>query len=251
MRGWRASARAATMRSASGASPRVSLSGLPGVTSHHTRSRSSRFIASRQAARCASCGGSNVPPNRPIRIPGACGGSWTPDAAASLLARAGGEPRNGAPDDGVCSMRPKVSNPSPGPTLGSGPPSSASGEGCTVAWRGSRPDLSRAAHAILEAGELLDADRPARMEAAGGDPDLGAEAELAAVGELGRGVVQHNGGIDLAQELFGRALVLGDDGLGVVRAVALDMRDCTVDAVDHLGRDDGVEILGRPVLLAC
>ena len=35
----------------SGASPLVFLSGLPGVTSHHTRSRRNRFNASRLAAR--------------------------------------------------------------------------------------------------------------------------------------------------------------------------------------------------------
>ena len=45
------------------------------------------------------------------------------------------------------------------------------------------------------------------------------------------------------------AVVLGDDRIGVVRAVALDMRDGRVDAVDHLRGDDGVEIFGRPVLL--
>ena len=37
------------MRAASGARPRVSFSGLPGVTSHQTRSRPIRFIAKRQA----------------------------------------------------------------------------------------------------------------------------------------------------------------------------------------------------------
>ena len=36
----------------------------------------------------------------------------------------------------------------------------------------------------------------------------------------------------------------GDDGVGVVRAVALDMLDRRVDAVDHAGGDDGVEIFG-------
>ena len=86
----------------------------------------------------------------------------------------------------------------------------------------------------LKRGELLDADRAARMQAAGGDADLGAEAELAAVGELGRGVVQHDGGIDFAQEFLRRCGVVGDDRVGVVRAVALDMRDGGVDAVDHL-----------------
>ena len=72
--------------------------------------------------------------------------------------------------------------------------------GCVVAAHGLIcPD---AAHAILEAGELLDADRAARVQLAGGDADLGAEAELAAVGELGRGVVQHDRGIDLAEEFL-------------------------------------------------
>src|SRR5690242_21914739 len=47
---------------------RSSFSGLPGVTSHHMRSSFSRFMASRLAAKCAACGGSKVPPNRPIRI---------------------------------------------------------------------------------------------------------------------------------------------------------------------------------------
>ena len=68
----------------------------------------------------------------------------------------------------------------------------------------SRPDLPRTAHAVFEGGQLLGADRTAGVQAAGGDADLGAEAELAAVGELGRGVVQDDGGIDLVQEFFRR-----------------------------------------------
>src|SRR5262245_28889094 len=49
-----------------------------------------------------------------------------------------------------------------------------------------RPHLPRPAHHVLEGGELLDADGAARVQAAGGDADLGAHPELAAVGELGR-----------------------------------------------------------------
>src|SRR5438309_1241344 len=60
----------------------------------------------------------------------------------------------------------------------------------------SRPGLTRTPHAVFEARELLDADRAARMHAPGRDADLGTEAELAAVGKLGRGVVQHDCGID-------------------------------------------------------
>ena len=80
----------------------------------------------------------------------------------------------------------------------------------------SRSDLPRSVYAILEAGQLLDAHRPARMEAAGGDADLGAEAELAAIGELGRGVVQHNRGIDLVEEFFRRSMIFRHDRIGVV-----------------------------------
>ncbi len=59
-----------------------------------------------------------------------------------------------------------------------------------------RPHLSVAVHAIFKRAELLDANRPARMHASRRNADLRAEAELAAVGELGRGVVQHNGAVD-------------------------------------------------------
>ena len=57
-----------------------------------------------------------------------------------------------------------------------------------------------AAHQVLEARELLDADRAARVELAGRDADLAAEAELAAIGELGRGVVEEDRGVDLVEE---------------------------------------------------
>ncbi len=64
------------------------------------------------------------------------------------------------------------------------------------------PRLPAAAYAIFETGELLDPDRAARMHPPGGDADLGAEAELAAVGELRRGIVQHDRRIDFAQEFL-------------------------------------------------
>ena len=68
-----------------------------------------------------------------------------------------------------------------------------------------RPRLAGAAHDVLEGGELLDADGAAGVQAAGGDADLGAHAELAAVGELGRGVVQHDGAVEAGEEALGRA----------------------------------------------
>jgi len=82
---------------------------------------------------------------------------------------------------------------------------------------------------------------------AGGNADLGAHAELAAVGELGRGVVEHDGAVDLGEEPVGGGLVAGDNSVGVVRAVTRDMGDSRVEAVDNFHRDDCVEIFPRPV----
>ena len=79
---------------------------------------------------------------------------------------------------------------------------------------GSRPRLPGAAHAVFEAGQLLGADRPAGVEFAGGNPDLGAEAELAAIGKLRRGVMQHDRRIDLVEEFLRRRRILGDDRVG-------------------------------------
>src|SRR5271156_196744 len=113
----------------------------------------------------------------------------------------------------------------------------------------SRPRLPVAAHAILEGAELLDADRPAGVHAPGGDADLGAEAELAAVGELGGGVVQHDRGIDLFQEALRGRGILADDAIGVMRAIGLDMRDRGLQPSYDADRDDRIEVFGAPVVL--
>src|SRR4051794_39020452 len=113
----------------------------------------------------------------------------------------------------------------------------------------SRARLAGAVDTVLEARQLLGANRTAGVEFAGRDTDLGAEAELAAVGKLRRGVVQHDRRVDLVEEAFGAISVISDDRIGVVRAVLLDMRDRAVEAVDHLYCDDLIEIFGVPVLV--
>jgi hypothetical protein len=64
----------------------------------------------------------------------------------------------------------------------------------------SGPRLAGAANLVLEGGELLQSDRSAGMELAGGDANLCAEAELSTVGKLGRGVVHDNGAVDLVEK---------------------------------------------------
>src|SRR5579872_6810062 len=114
----------------------------------------------------------------------------------------------------------------------------------------SGPDLARPAYHVFVAGELLDPDRATRMEAIGGDADLRPHAEFTAVGELGGGVVQHDGAVDAPEEAFRSGLILRDDRLGVRRAVAGDVRNRSVHPLHDARRDDGVEVLRVPVLFA-
>src|SRR5690606_12787667 len=102
---------------------------------------------------------------------------------------------------------------------------------------------------VLEARQLLQAHGAAGVHFAGGDADFGAHAELAAVGELGGGVVHHHRAVDRGHEAAGGLGVLGQDRVGVVAGVRVDPGDALVEAVDDLHAGDGVEVLGVPVFL--
>src|SRR6266566_6901633 len=80
----------------------------------------------------------------------------------------------------------------------------------------SRPRLPSAVDAIFETGQLLGADRTAGVKFPGGDADFRAEAEFAAVGKLGRCVMQHDCRIDLVEEFPRGGVVLGHDRVGVL-----------------------------------
>ncbi len=89
--------------------------------------------------------------------------------------------------------------------------------------------LAGAADDVLGGGELPQPHGAAGVELLGADADLGAEAELLAVDEPGRGVDQDGGGVDLAGEAVGGGQVGGDDGLAVTGAVPGDVVDGLVD----------------------
>ena len=90
---------------------------------------------------------------------------------------------------------------------------------------------------------------PARVQARGRVADLGAEPELAAVGEARRGVDVDAGPTDAADERVGGREALGHDRLGVAGRVALDVVDRLLHGVDGAHRQHEVEVLGRPVVL--
>ena len=101
----------------------------------------------------------------------------------------------------------------------------------------------------MVAGEFAQAHGAAGVEFVGGDADLGAEAEFAAVGEAVGDIVENAGGVDRAQEAFGGGLVFGDDGVGVMRAVGVDVIDRLIDRVHDFDRKDEVEVFRVPVLI--
>src|SRR6202030_10778 len=106
------------------------------------------------------------------------------------------------------------------------------------------------AHDVLVTRELLDPDRSAGVKTVGGDADLRAHAELAAVGELGGGVMQHDRAVDALQKALGGGAVFGHDRFGVRGAVARDVRNGRIHALDYTRGNDRVEVLGVPVVLA-
>src|SRR5689334_7241121 len=171
IRGSSATAFAARARSASVRRSSCALSGFPGLSSHHTRSSFSRFIANWLMARWPACGGLKEPPSRPTRMPFV----WSGIACAAL--------EGDASRTGFNAIPPKRS----------------------------RPCLPGPVHAIFEAGELLGADGAAGMEFAGGNADLGAEAEFAAIGKLRRGVMQHDRRVHLVEEFLRGCRILGHD----------------------------------------
>src|SRR5690606_1565791 len=110
-----------------------------------------------------------------------------------------------------------------------------------------RPDLAPAAHHVFVGGQLFGADGAAGVQFRGRDADLAAEAEFAAVGELGRGVDQDDGAVHAVGEAFGGIGVGGDDRLGVARAVSPDVLDGALHPVHDPHRQDGGQVFGGPV----
>lgn len=78
---------------------------------------------------------------------------------------------------------------------------------------------------VLESRELLGADGSSGVEAARGDADFRAHAELAPVRELRGGIMRDNRAVHLAQKRRGGLGVLGHNAIGVVGAVAFNVRD--------------------------
>ncbi len=85
------------------------------------------------------------------------------------------------------------------------------------------------------------------MEFLGRDTNLGAKAELAAIGKAGRGVHINRSGVHRTQEKLSGLIILGDDRFAMVGRVAVDVCHRLMHPVDKLDRNLGTEILRAPI----
>ena len=88
------------------------------------------------------------------------------------------------------------------------------------------------------------------MQARGGNADLRAQAQFAAIGKTRGGVDHHHRRAQRFDEAARGSLVGGGNDLGVVGGVATDMGDGLLQAFDHAHGDDQVQELGGIVVLA-
>src|SRR5690606_30657981 len=101
----------------------------------------------------------------------------------------------------------------------------------TAPYPGSSSQLAFAGqHPFLD-GQAFEPDRAAGVQAVGGKADLRAQTVFVAVGEAGGQVDVDRAGIDFALEALGGGKVLGDDGFGVLGAVAGDVIHGSVQGV--------------------
>ena len=86
------------------------------------------------------------------------------------------------------------------------------------------------------------------MKFSGRDADFSAHTKLAAIGELRRSIMQQNGAVDAAHEFGGMICRFGDDALGMMRAIALDMPDRSIQILGKTVRHPGInQQMGRVV----
>src|SRR5580693_9214650 len=85
--------------------------------------------------------------------------------------------------------------------------------------RGSGTHLAVSSDRVAVDGQLLQSDRASRVNTSGGDADLRAEAELAAITELRGRIPERDRAVDTCQEPLRDGGILGDDRIGVRAAM--------------------------------
>ena len=105
--------------------------------------------------------------------------------------------------------------------------------------------LALAPQNILVRHESLESNRPPRMNPSCADPHLGAEAITKSVREARARVHEHAGRVDATHGRAPGRGRLGDDAVGVVRAVLVDVRDGGCEGGHGAHGEHEREVLGH------
>ena len=104
-------------------------------------------------------------------------------------------------------------------------------------------DLAFSGEEVFVGDKAFEADGTAGVELAGADADFGTKAVAEAVREAGGAVAVDTGGVDHLLEARRGCIVTGEDGVGVVGAVAIDVVYGLFDIGDHFEGDNEIQIL--------
>ena len=86
-------------------------------------------------------------------------------------------------------------------------------------------DHTIASDTVLIGRELAQGHGAASVDFIGGDADFCAEAELFSIGQTAGNVVKNAGAIDVGEKCLRGSDIGGDDAIGVMRAVVVDVLD--------------------------
>src|SRR5882672_1329353 len=103
---------------------------------------------------------------------------------------------------------------------------------------------------VLVSCQTFETNWPTRMQLAGADSQLRAQAITKAISKTRRGILIDSSGIDSSHEMRRCVAVFSDDRLRMAGTVAIDMCQCFLSARNDLDGDNEIRILGRPILFA-
>ena len=82
------------------------------------------------------------------------------------------------------------------------------------------------------------------MNFVGRDADLGTQTIFKTICKTGGCIDHHRAGVHFAQKSAGIGQVLGDDGIGMMRAVMIDVGDRLIKIIDNTDRQYRCQVLG-------
>src|SRR5690554_2391283 len=111
-------------------------------------------------------------------------------------------------------------------------------------------NVSVAKHHVFFAGQPQQSDRATGMQLVGGNADFRAQTVLETIGKTGRGVDHHRTGVHFGQEAACSGEVFGNDAVGMLRAMPVDMGNGLVDRIKNAYGQNGRVVFFSPVLFA-